>query len=144
MNRKIPRLRKFLSGLGLGLFLMLSFAPLSMAQTGGFAPPSVLPGEDVNLGGYGDACVGLASMIRTGDISLRQIPCFIKFFSQTLIAIAGSVAVIFVMVGGYQYVLGGDDAKDTAKKTITYALIGLAVSLLAWILVDIVLQLATE
>lgn len=144
MKKKVSHLKKILPGIALGAFLMLSLAPLTMAQTGGFAPPSVLPGEDVNLGGYGDACIGLATMIRSGDISLRQIPCFIKFFSQTLIAIAGSVAVIFVMVGGYRYVLGADEAKDEAKRTITYALIGLAVSLLAWILVDIVLQLATE
>jgi hypothetical protein len=123
--------------------LALNIVPMALAQTN-YYPPSVLPGENTNIGGYGDACIGLANMIRTGQISLRQIPCFIKFFSQTLIAIAGSVAVIFVMVGGYRYVLGGDVAKDDAKKTITYALIGLAVSLLAWIMVDIVLQLATE
>ena len=123
--------------------LSLNIVPVALAQTG-FYPPSVLPGDNTNIGGFGDACIGLANMIRTGNLSLRQIPCFIKYFSQTLIAIAGSVAVIFVMVGGYRYVLGGDTDKDPAKKTITYALVGLAVSLLAWIMVDIVLQLATE
>lgn len=127
----------------LGLFLLFALAPIGLAQSN-FAPPSVLPGDDASIGGYGDACIGLAGMIRSGDLSLRQIPCFIKYFSQTLIAIAGSLSVIFVMVGGYRYVLGADEAKDEAKRTITYALIGLAVSLLAWILVDIVLQLATE
>ena len=124
-------------------FFALHLIPLALAQTS-FAPPSVLPGEDVSIGGYGDACIGLARMIREGEITLRQIPCFIKYFSQTLIAVAGSISVIFVMVGGYRYVLGADTDKDVAKRTITYALTGLAVSLLAWILVDIVLQLATE
>lgn len=136
-------MKKFLPVMLLGFFMLFTLAPLAMAQSG-FAPPSVLPGDDANIGGYGDACIGLAGMIRSGDISLRQIPCFIKYFSQTLIAIAGSLSVIFVMVGGYQYVLGAQDKKDVAKKTITYALVGLAVSLLAWILVDVVLQLATE
>ena len=124
-------------------FFTAHLIPVALAQSN-FTPPSVLPGENVNIGGFGDACVGLANMIRTGQLSLRQIPCFIKFFSQTLIAIAGSLSVIFVMVGGYRYVLGADEAKDDAKRTITYALIGLGVSLLAWIMVDIVLQLATE
>ncbi|MBU0706375.1 pilin [Patescibacteria group bacterium] len=123
-------------------FFAMHLIPAVLAQSG-FAPPSVLPGENANIGGYGDACVGLANMIRTGDISLRQIPCFIKYFSQTLIAIAGSVSVIFVMIGGYRYTLS-NEANEEAKKTITYALIGLAVSLLAWIMVDVVLQLATE
>lgn len=123
----------------LAAFLLI---PEVLAQTG-FAPPTVLPGSDTDVGGYGDACIGLAGMIRSGDISLRQLPCFIKYFSQTLIAIAGSVSVIFVMIGGYRYVFSSE-ANEEAKKTITYALIGLAVSLLAWVMVDIVLQLATE
>ena len=143
MKRNFKRFKTLFPVILLAGFFALHLVPLALAQTN-FAPPSVLPGEDTSIGGYGDACVGLAGMIRTGDITLRQIPCFIKFFSQTLIAIAGSLSVIFVMVGGYRYVLGADEAKDDAKRTITYALIGLAVSLLAWILVDIVLQLATE
>ncbi|MBN2087854.1 hypothetical protein JW758_05925 [Candidatus Peregrinibacteria bacterium] len=123
-------------------FVMLVFSvPVTFAQS---SAPSVLPSDDFDIGGYGDACTGLAQRIRTGDITLEQIPCFIKYFSQTLIAIAGSLSVIFVMIGGYKYVVGSDEQKDVAKKTITYALIGLAVSLSAWILVDLVLQFATE
>ena len=135
--------QKWIKGMLLIVFTMLIIAiPVSFAQD--FTPPSILPGDDFDIGGYGDACTGLAQKIRTGDISLRQIPCFIKYFSQTLIAIAASISVIFVMIGGYKYVVGSDEQKDVAKKTITYALIGLAVSLMAWILVDIVLQFATE
>jgi len=116
--------------------------PVTFAQTG-FSPPTLLPGDEA-VEGYGNVCIGLADAIRTGDLHLRHIPCFIKYFSQTLIGIAGTLAVIFVMIGGYQYVLGSDDQKDKAKNTILYALIGLVVTLMAWILVDIVLQFATE
>jgi len=143
MKNSLKRIILLIPTLMLVGFFSVGLAPLAAAQSN-FAPPSVLPGDDANIGGYGDACIGLARMIRTGDLSLRQIPCFIKYFSQTLIAIAGSIAVIFVMYGGYQYVLGGQDAQAEAKKTITYALIGLVISLMAWVLVDIVLQLATE
>ena len=145
-NQKMSKKEKLLKlapGLILGLFVLFSIAPMVLAQNN-FNPPSVLPGDNTNIGGFGDACIGLATMIRNGTISLRQIPCFIKYFSQTLISIAGSLSVIFVMIGGYKYTLGADEGKDDAKKTITYALVGLAVSLLAWILVDLVLQLATE
>ena len=126
-----------------GIFFLVTAVSAAFAQSG-FNPPTILPGENQDIGGYGNACIGLADRIKTGDIHLEQIPCFIKFFSQTLITIAGSLAVIFVMLGGYRYVLGSDEAKEEAKKTITYALIGLAVSLLAWVLVDIVLQASTE
>jgi len=143
MIKKTSKFKKILPAIFLiGLFVF-SLAPLALAQSN-FNPPSVLPGDNLNIGGFGDACVGLANMIRQGTIGLRQIPCFLKFFSQTLIAIAGSISVIFVMIGGYRYTVAGAEQHEDAKKTITYALIGLAVSLLAWILVDIVLQLATE
>lgn len=121
------------------LFMM----PAAMAQTN-FSPPSLLPAKDVDIGGRGDACIGLATKIRTGNIHLRNIPCFVKFFTQTLIAMAGSLSVIFVMLGGYKYVIGNEQIKAEGKKTIIYALVGLVVTLAAWIIVDLVLQVATE
>lgn len=128
-----------LTGVFFSVFLVHS--PV-FAQTN-YNPPSLLPSEDTDIGGRGDACIGLSTMIKTGEIHLRNIPCFIKYFTQTLIGLAGSLAVLFVMIGGYRYVIGGED-KEKAKKTITYALIGLAVSLLAWVIIDLVLQVATE
>lgn len=127
----------------LSLNLSLAFSSSALAQTN-FQPPTVLPATDASIGGRGDACIGLATMIRSGNIHLRNIPCFIKFFTQTLISIAGSLAVIFIMIGGYRYVIGRDEDKDAAKKTITYAIIGLVISLLAWVITDLVLQVATE
>lgn len=121
----------------------LFMVPTALSQTN-FSPPSLLPAEDVDIGGRGDACIGLATMIRTGNIHLRNIPCFVKFFTQTLIAVAGSLSVIFVMLGGYMYIVGNDEIKTKGKKTIIYALVGLVVSLAAWIIVDLVLQVATE
>lgn len=126
----------------LGLFFVF-LMPVAFAQNN-FNPPTVLPGDNANIGGYGDACINLAAMIRQGTITLRQVPCFIQYFSELLIRVAGTISVIFIMIGGYRYVVGSENAKDEAKRTITSALIGLAVSLLAWILVDIVLQFATE
>ena len=127
----------------LAVMLMLIFSDATVfAQE--FQPPTLLPAEDVDIGGRGGYCIGLAEMIRTGNIHLWNIPCYIKFFTQTLVGIAGTLAVIFVMIGGYRYVVGRDEDKDKAKKTITYALIGLAVSLLAWIIIDLVLLVATE
>lgn len=133
----------FLMMLGVSLTLILSTGQV-LAQSSNFSPPTLIPAEDTNLGGTGSVCIGLATMIQTGNIHLSNLPCFVKFFTQTLIGIAGSLAVIFVMIGGYRYVIGGEENKDKAKKTITYALIGLAVSLSAWIIIDLVLQFATE
>ena len=144
MTLSPKKLRKYLPALIMSVFLCMILATPALAQSN-FNPPSVLPGDNSNIGGFGDACIGLANMIREGTLTLRQIPCFIKYFSQTLIAIAGSLSVIFVMIGGYRYTVEAtDDSRAEAKRTITYALLGLIVSLMAWIFVDIVLQLATE
>jgi len=130
-----------LTGIAITLFAVSGQA---LAATKTVTPPTILPSEDTNIGGYGDECIGLATMIQTGNIHLRNLPCFVKYITQTLIAVGGSLAVVFVMVGGYRYVIGPDEKKDEAKKTITQALIGLAVALLAWVIIDIVLQVATE
>ncbi len=141
--KKLIKIALFTLPLGILLILVLADGAV-FAQTN-FQPPTFLPAEDVDIGGRGDVCIGLAGMIRSGDIHLRNLPCFIKFITQTIIGIAGSLSVIFVMLGGYRIVVSpNDEAKASGKKTITYALIGLAVTLLAWIIVDLVLQVATE
>jgi hypothetical protein len=58
---------------------------------------------------------------------------FVATLLTVAIAIALVMSVIFLVVGGYQYILsGGEKGKaDKAKKTIQYALIGVAVVLLA-------------
>lgn len=59
---------------------------------------------------------------------------------NTVFLIAGGVAVIFVVIGGLQYVLSTGDPNSTskAKNTILYAVIGLILSLLALVIVRIV------
>ena len=59
-----------------------------------------------------------------------------------IITILGVFCVIFVLVGGVQYMTSaGDTAKtEKAKKTILYALIGLVVCALAFGIVQFVIQ----
>ncbi len=141
MKKPLKTILQFSAVMGFTLVLLFVMDSSALAQ---FSPPTLLPTEDANIGGRGDVCQGLATMIKSGKIGTRNLPCFVKFFTQTLIGIAGSLAVVFVMIGGYKYVIPGDEKKDEAKKTITYALIGLAVSLLAWVIIDLVLQITTE
>ncbi len=111
--------------------------PAVMAQA-----PTLLPAE--GQGGPGALCGTLGLLIQGGDVSLRNLPCFLQYIAQTLIAVAGTLSVIYVMIGGYRYVMQGEEGKEEAKKTVTYALTGLALALMAWIITDIVLRLATQ
>lgn len=56
------------------------------------------------------------------------------------LAIAGAVAVIFIIVGGIKYTLSSGDSQEVskAKNTILYALIGLVVVMSAFVIIRIV------
>ena len=57
---------------------------------------------------------------------------------NAIIALSGLIAVVFVIIGGINYTTSaGDAAKlEKAKKTILYACIGLAVTVLAFAIVN--------
>ena len=87
----------------------------------------------------------LTCAVKTGNIHMWMIPYFIKYLAEFLIGIAGILCVLFIVIGGYQLTLGTlIEEKEKGKKTITYALIGLALVLLSWTIVNIVLFLVTS
>ncbi|TSA44794.1 hypothetical protein D4R52_03680 [bacterium] len=75
---------------------------------------------------------GLPNEAKTSDIVMRVI--------QILLAVAGLVAVIFLIVGGFRYILAGgnEEAAESAKKTITNAIIGIVIIILAFVIVRVI------
>lgn len=61
---------------------------------------------------------------------------------KLLIIIIGAASVIMIMIGGFKYITStGDSAKvNSAKDTILYAIIGLAVAIMAQSIVSFVLM----
>lgn len=57
-----------------------------------------------------------------------------------LLAIAGLVAVIFLIVGGFRYITAGgnEESSESAKKTIQNAIIGIVIIILAFVIVRVV------
>lgn len=87
----------------------------------------------------------LGCAIQLGRIRLFMIPFFITYIIQFLLGIAGILAVLFVVFGGLKYVLGGlTEDKESGKKIITHALVGLLVALSAWIIVNLVQVVLTS
>lgn len=87
----------------------------------------------------------LGCAIQLGRIRLFMIPFFITYIIQFLLGIAGILAVLFVVFGGLKYVLGGlTEDKESGKKIITHALVGLLVALSAWIVVNLVQVVLTS
>lgn len=77
-----------------------------------------------------------------GDVS--QIQSFIRSVIQVLVTLAGLVSVGFFVWGGFGYITssGNPESLDRSKKTIFYSAIGLAIVLGAFVLSNIVAQLA--
>ncbi|MGH7195930.1 MAG: Mbov_0395 family pilin-like conjugal transfer protein [Candidatus Saccharimonadales bacterium] len=58
-----------------------------------------------------------------------------------LFAAAGGISVLFIVIGGFRYILSAGDPQDAsqAKNTILYAVIGLIISVSAYAIVSFVL-----
>lgn len=92
---------------------------------------------NTNQNGYRTTILGCA--VKTGRIELWMIPYYITYSVQFILTIAGTICVLFILIGGYYYIFGGiSDDKEKGKNTIKYAIIGFIVVLMAWILVNFV------
>jgi len=59
-----------------------------------------------------------------------------------LLGFVGGLSVLMIIVAGIMYITsGGDEGRvDTAKKWLTYAIVGLVVALLGWVIVKTVIN----
>ncbi|MBI2463444.1 hypothetical protein HYV57_00635 [Candidatus Peregrinibacteria bacterium] len=81
----------------------------------------------------------LACAVITGRVHLYMIPYFIIYFIEILVTFAGTLCILFIVFGGLQYALGGiSDTKEKGKKTVMNAIIGLIVTTMAWIIINII------
>lgn len=78
-----------------------------------------------------------------GDVT--RIQSFIQSIIGIFVTLSGLIATGFFVYGGVRYITssGNPEALDSAKKTILYSSIGLAIVLGAFVLSNIVTQLAT-
>jgi len=58
---------------------------------------------------------------------VKGLFCVVVAAINLLLTFAGTVALMFLIYGGFQYIVSGGDEKAlmTAKNTITYAILGL-------------------
>lgn len=76
--------------------------------------------------------------------------CFADFlsgFTFATIGLAASISLIMLMINGFRYMLGPatpGGSSDAAKKGITSALTGLAVSLLTYLILDTFVNAVTQ
>lgn len=79
-----------------------------------------------------------------GDVAtLACVPLLIKNVVNAALVLAGVVALFLIIYAGIQYITSnGDQTKvDSAKKTITYAIIGIVVIFLSFFIIGLISQL---
>ena len=74
----------------------------------------------------------------TSAIGKQEVQNSIAKLASILAGIAATVAVIFILIGAFQYITSaGDEAKATkAKGTITWSIIGLILILASFIIIN--------
>ena len=83
---------------------------------------------------------GWQSYIPTGSFASGNFETLVQRVINILLALAGAVAVIYVIIGGYQYTTASGNAEQAAaaRSTILNALIGLLVIFAAFAIVNFV------
>lgn len=99
----------------------------------------------LTLGLFAFAFLVFSSPVCAASADVTKIETFIKSVIQVLVTIAGLVAAGFFVWGGVGYITssGNPESLDRSKKTILYSAIGLAVVLGAFVLTNIISDLAT-
>lgn len=84
---------------------------------GGTCPPDATPNTPCNSFGY-----------------------LLTFFIRQILLFAGVLAVLFVIIGGFQYITAGvnQELAETGKKTLTNAIIGLVIIILSYAIVTVI------
>lgn len=106
---------------------------------GVFLSPQLVLAEPINPADSIKQGVNGAGGTSAGGNALNR---GIKTVVNILLFIIGAIAVIMVVIGGLRYTLSGGDASavSAAKNTILYAIVGLVVAILAYAIVNFVVD----
>ncbi len=97
--------------------------------------------EDICANEYIDEDIKSAAGCDKGNSG--YLPDIVKNIIEAIILVLGIVAVIFIIIGGVQYMTSIGDAGKVkkAKDTILYAVIGLVICILSYVIVNFVIDL---
>ena len=78
--------------------------------------------------------------IEKGDNTFKALIEFI--INGILLPIVGLIAVLFIIIGGFQYITsrGDEELAAAGKKTLTNAIIGLVIVILAYVIVAVTIN----
>ncbi len=74
---------------------------------------------------------------------LSDLSIYLSHLLQALVPLTGFLAFIMILVGGFQILTAGSNPEnlEKGKKTLTYAIIGLALIVLSWLILKTIAYL---
>jgi TRAP-type C4-dicarboxylate transport system permease small subunit len=80
------------------------------------------------------------------DADVAKVENFVRNIVQVLVTLAGLLAAGFFVMGGIGYITssGNPEHMDRSKKTIIYSALGLAISIGAYVLSNIIADIAAK
>ena len=117
-------------------FLSDLLVPIAYAQPSSLNPGTFACNQIFNDGGVNRPGIGFTCIVQ-----------FVGNLTFVVIAFAASISLIMLMVNGFRYMVGPavpGGSSDAAKKGIGAALMGVALSLLAYIILDTIVNSVTR
>ena len=137
---------KFIMGMAGLVLTVATLVVTNTAQASALTPPLIVASNSSIS--TSDACAGLEQIDSKQGCSTSGsgVSSIVKAAVSILSYIVGVAAVIMVIVAGFKYVTSAGDSGriSSAKNTLVYALVGLAVAALAQVLVHLVLTDTTK
>lgn len=101
------------------------------------------------IGNHYAAGSGSSGTVGTGTLNLSSLPNpggvatgnIIQIILQDLFGVVGALSLLFLIIGGFRYILSGGEPQNSAaaKGTILYAIVGLIIAIVAESIVALVL-----
>ncbi len=139
------KIKNICTKLILGLLLsLIIFYPLTsvhvkaQAANPGNTTNTTNPGNTTNTTNPGNTTNTTNPGIN--PLKVDDLTTFVLQLMKWLLGTIGVVAVLFIMIGGFKMITaqGNEEAVGAAKKTITWAIIGLVVAILSFSMIAIV------
>ena len=130
---------------------------VSRSTTGGSVTPTPTPTPTPRTGGGGGTTGGGGSCEGFDNASNVNGICVPGYFDsgvaagtslgeiatlviRLLLTLSGIVAVVLIIIGGFQFILsrGSEEAATKGKKTLTYAVVGLIVVIMSFVIVSVI------
>lgn len=140
----IYSMKKYLLHFGFAAAFIILLVLSPFATVDAQIKPKTTPGTTNSGGsqktvqdGLGDISAAFPDTVVDKDTGPQELA---KTVIEYALYLSGILAVIFIIYGGYQYIFSGgsDDKAKEGRKTLTNALIGLAIVVFAFIIVQVV------